>query len=126
MLTQEASINGTFLADLPGAEPAWVGRTAMHLTSLPSLHERASAAGLGTSNAESGVAHILDALASADIARSVRAANAVATLGRGLGHLIATLKAAQPSANYTPAVPDYRAVAPSAWRAAYLEHWAHV
>jgi hypothetical protein len=125
-LTREASLNGTLLADLPGADPAWVGRTPFHLTSLPSLQERASAGGLGTSQAESGVAHIVDALASADTARAARAAEVVGVLGRGLGHLIATLKAAPPAAAYNPARPTSTWVAPSAWRAAYLNHWAQV
>ena len=30
-LTEEASLNGTALADLPGANPAWVGRSAYSL-----------------------------------------------------------------------------------------------
>ena len=104
-LTQEASMNGTFLADLPGAHPAWVGRTPFNLTSLHSLRERAAAAGLGTSTGGSDVAHILDALASADTARAARAAEVVGVLGRALGHLIATLKVAPPSAPYSPAFP---------------------
>lgn len=125
-LTQEASINGTFLADLPGAEPAWVGRIPLNLTSLRSLLERAAAAGLGTSTTGSDVAHILDALASADAMRAARAVEVVGSFGRALGHLIATLKVALPGAPHSLAFPSPGVVAPSAWRIAYLSHWARV
>jgi hypothetical protein len=125
-LTPEASMNGTFLADLPGAEPAWVGRIPLHLTSLRSLLERAAAAGLGTSTTGSDVAHILGALASDDATRAARAAEVVGSFGRALGHLIATLKVGPPSAPHSLAFPSPGVVAPSDWRTAYLNHWARV
>ena len=74
----------------------------------------------------SDVAHILDALTSADATRAARAAEVVGSFGRALGHLIATLKAAPPSAPHRPAFPIPGAVAPTAWRSAYLSHWARV
>lgn len=125
-LTGEASLNGTFLADLPGANTAWVGRTPFQLLSLPALQERAAAAGLGMPKAESGVAHILEALASGDSARATRAAEVVGAYGRALGHLIATLKAAPPAAPYRPPHLTSGDSGPSAWRVAYLSHWAQV
>jgi hypothetical protein len=125
-LTSEASMNGTLLADLAGAERDWVGQTAMRLTSMPALQARALAAGLGVSTGASGVAHVLEALGSPHAERARRAAAVVGVLGRALGHLIATLKLAPPGAPYPAAPADQGGPPPSAWRVAYLNHWAQV
>ena len=119
-------MNGTFLADLPGARPDWVGRTPLRLTSL------GVATGAGVGSGSRNLERRLRRGAPARRAgvgqsfRAGRAAEVVGTLGRALGHLIATLKLAPPSAPYHPVFVTSGGVPPSAWRTAYLSHWARV
>lgn len=115
-LTPEASLNSTRLATLPGADARWVGRPAFELLSLQALEQLAAESGIGLATARHDIAWSLAAaLAGQDQVLAVRAAGVVEAFGQRLGHLIATL-----------ASPAAAATGESAWRAAYLGHWAHI
>lgn len=117
LLTQEASLNGTRLADVVGAARPLVGRRAAEVLSSQALGRLAGATGFGGDETHGDVPTALArALASDDPRRMQRAERVVAPFGRALGHLIVTLVAHAGS--------DDEPVGP--WRRAYRRHWSQV
>jgi len=112
-LRSEATLNGTRLADLDGAEPAHVGHQAGALLSLAALAHLAAAEQITPAAAPAQVPPQLARLLAAG---DVRATAVVRRYAQPLAHLIATLTRG-PQADR----PEQHA-----WRTAYLEHWAHI
>ena len=112
-LRSEATLNGTRLADLPGAEPAHVGHHAGPLLSLQALAHLAAAEQIAPRGSPAQVPPQLARLLAAG---DTRASAVVRHYAAPLAHLIATLTR----------YPQAEQPEPSAWRTAYLEHWASI
>jgi len=112
-LRPEATLNGTLLADLPGAEPRYVGHAAGELLSLDALAGLAAEQRVAQTEPP---AHVPPALARLLADGDPRATAVVRRYAEPLAHLIATLTGG----------PHARLATQRAWRTAYLEHWAAI
>ncbi len=115
-LITEASLNRTLLGALAGADSRWVGRPAFDLLSIDALTKLARCMGFGVTGSNGNITRVIStALAAGHQSSAEQAIRIVATFGRRLAHLIATLTT-------SPRIgPE-----DSEWRAAYLRYWAQV
>jgi hypothetical protein len=91
-LTSEASLNRTRLADLPGADPDLIGRSAYELLRLDALANLAVDHGVHVVDRSDGPRRLAHTLRSPDESTATAAQRVVAEFGRRLGHLLATLR----------------------------------